>query len=85
MKFEFDIEDWGKFLAENLEDVANDDNRKVIEPYEIWDDIHEIINNCECALFDEVWEDDTFSKLKDDVNTIEIVEEIESIFREANL
>ena len=54
MKFEFDIEDWGKFLAENLEDVANDDNRKVIEPYEIWDDIHEIINNCECALFDEV-------------------------------
>lgn len=37
------------------------------------------------SIIDEVWEDDTFSNLKDDVNTIEIVEEIENIFREANL
>lgn len=43
----------------------------------------EYVFKIECII-DEVWEDDTYSNLKDDVNTIEIVEEIESIFREAN-
>ena len=36
------------------------------------------------CIIDEVWEDDTYSNLKDEIDPVEIVEEIEGIFREAN-
>lgn len=43
----------------------------------------EYVFKIECII-DEVWEDDTYSKLKDEIDQVEIVEEIEELFRYAN-